>query len=152
MSVRRSCAIVLPLVAAFAASAGPAAKKFPASKKLIEYGWDVPTPAFVREHIREMEKRPFDGVMMRLAGPQQGRVFLGGRWDEARLQADFDALVSRVYRFVSETPDRNPLTDWYQTDTGRQVNMIARPVVGGFFLQMLTSSERWQKWADKRGR
>jgi len=40
----------------------------PWQKKLIEYGWDSQTPAFIAEHIREMEKRPFDGLIFRLAG------------------------------------------------------------------------------------
>ena len=34
--------------------------------KLIEYGWDTPGPEFVRTHIVEMERRPFDGVIVRL--------------------------------------------------------------------------------------
>jgi hypothetical protein len=33
-------------------------------KKLIEYGWDRPNTGYVREHIAEMEKIPFDGVVM----------------------------------------------------------------------------------------
>ncbi len=56
-------------------------RRLPATKKLIEYGWDVPTPAYVKEHIQEMEKRPFDGVIMRLAGKGRGNIFMGGRWD-----------------------------------------------------------------------
>ncbi|MBI4560086.1 MAG: hypothetical protein HY706_21035 [Candidatus Hydrogenedentes bacterium] len=35
-------------------------------KKLIEYGWDVPTPDFIRTHIQEMEQRPFDGLIFKL--------------------------------------------------------------------------------------
>ena len=35
-------------------------------KKLIEYGWDVPNPDYVRKNIREMEKLPFDGVIFRV--------------------------------------------------------------------------------------
>lgn len=38
-------------------------------KKLIEYGWDCPDTAYVRDHIREMEKRPFDGVVIRPTFP-----------------------------------------------------------------------------------
>ena len=34
-------------------------------KKIVEYGWDVPYPDFVRDNIREMEKRPFDGIIFR---------------------------------------------------------------------------------------
>jgi len=45
----------------------------PPEKKLLEYGWDVPRPSFVAERIREMEERPFDGVLMRV--PEIGQVF-----------------------------------------------------------------------------
>jgi hypothetical protein len=37
-------------------------------KKLIEYGWDVPTPAQMSEGLAAMEKRPFDGLIFRLNG------------------------------------------------------------------------------------
>src|SRR5881394_2413821 len=32
-------------------------------KKLIEFGWDEPGPAFMREHFAEMEQTPFDGCV-----------------------------------------------------------------------------------------
>lgn len=33
------------------------------SKKLIEFGWDEPDPAFMRKHIATMEKTPFGGTV-----------------------------------------------------------------------------------------
>jgi hypothetical protein len=36
------------------------------SKKLIEFGWDEPDTAFMRQHIAEMEKSPFDGCVFHL--------------------------------------------------------------------------------------
>jgi hypothetical protein len=38
----------------------------PKAKKLIEYGWNAPTPDFFRKNIKAMEQRPFDGVMVKL--------------------------------------------------------------------------------------
>jgi hypothetical protein len=38
------------------------AQKLP--KKLIEFGWDVPTPSFVKQNIELMEKRPFNGIVI----------------------------------------------------------------------------------------
>ncbi|MBI2946870.1 MAG: hypothetical protein HYY23_04435 [Verrucomicrobia bacterium] len=32
-------------------------------KKLIEFGWDEPDPAFIRGHLAEMEGTPFDGCV-----------------------------------------------------------------------------------------
>ena len=39
-----------------------------------------------------MEKRPFDGIMVRLAGKGRGRIFMGGKWDEADFREDFRNL------------------------------------------------------------
>lgn len=66
--------------------------RLPERKKLIEYGWDVPTPEFVRAHIRQMEQKPFDGLIFRLKGPHGGRIFQGGKWKEADYVADFADL------------------------------------------------------------
>jgi hypothetical protein len=56
----------------------PTARLFPAAvpvpplvpiapvKKLIELGWDSPTPDFVRANIAKMEQRPFNGVVLKL--------------------------------------------------------------------------------------
>jgi len=68
--------------------------RLPATKKLIEYGWDVPTPAFVRDNIAAMEKRPFDGLLMRVAGKGRGSVFAGGKWNPQDYQADREALAA----------------------------------------------------------
>src|SRR5437016_6330745 len=35
----------------------------PAPKKLIEFGWDEPDTAFLRQHIDVMERTPFDGCV-----------------------------------------------------------------------------------------
>ncbi len=32
-------------------------------KKIIEFGWDEPSTSFIKEHILEMEKTPFDGTI-----------------------------------------------------------------------------------------
>ena len=54
---------------------------------------------------------------------------------------DFDALVAGVYRFADETPSRVPLSDWYETvGEGKMVGFLARSVVGGFLMPMLTAA------------
>src|ERR1700690_1120241 len=40
----------------------------PKHKKLIEWGWDEPDTRFLRAHIEQMEKLPFDGVIFHVAG------------------------------------------------------------------------------------
>jgi len=71
---------------------GPATppRSAPWQKKLIEYGWDSQTPAFIAEHIREMEQRPFDGLLFRLAG---GTDVLDPKpWDNSKFAADLEAI------------------------------------------------------------
>ena len=58
---------VLSAVCAMPMFVGAASPASP-GKKLIEYGWDVPTPAQMREDLAAMEKRPFDGLIFRLSG------------------------------------------------------------------------------------
>ncbi len=64
-------------------------------------------------------------------------------------RADFEALISPIIAFLNTTPDRSPMTDWYQTKTARKVGFTARPVVGGVFLQMLYDKTVWHKYASR---
>ncbi|WP_430971863.1 glutaminase domain-containing protein [Sunxiuqinia rutila] len=49
----------------------------------------------------------------------------------------FQKFIDPVYAFVTKTPDRVPMTDWYETPTATQVGFQARSVVGGYFIKML---------------
>jgi hypothetical protein len=88
----RKC--VLPIVLVFTLSllltesliAQPRPKK-----KIIEYGWDVPYPDFVRDNIREMEKRPFEGIIFRTKGFDH--AFDIRPWDKSDLQPQLDTLA-----------------------------------------------------------
>jgi hypothetical protein len=62
---------------------------------------------------------------------------------------DFKAFVAPLYRFVNETPDRVPLTDWYWTLDGKQRGFQARSVVGGVYIKMLADASMWKKWNDR---
>ncbi|MBL9128330.1 MAG: DUF1793 domain-containing protein, partial [Verrucomicrobiales bacterium] len=64
-------------------------------------------------------------------------------------RADFEALVDPIYRWLNETPSRVPMSDWYETVSGKQVGFQARPVVGGVYLPMLYETATWKKYAER---
>ena len=67
----------------------------------------------------------------------------------AENQADFEAIVSPIYDYLNETTVREPIDDSYGTVRTGTGGMHARPVVGGFFIKMLTDRETWNKWASR---
>ncbi|MCB1019689.1 MAG: DUF4965 domain-containing protein, partial [Acidobacteria bacterium] len=64
-------------------------------------------------------------------------------------ESDFQAMVSPVWRFLNETPDRSPMTDWYWTQDARKRGFTARSVVGGVYIKMLADPAMWRKWAER---
>ncbi|MBW8040935.1 MAG: hypothetical protein FVQ85_13145 [Planctomycetes bacterium] len=60
-------------------------------KKIVEYGWDVPYPDFVRDNIRQMEKRPFEGIIFRTRGFDH--IFDTRPWKQDKLQPQLDTLA-----------------------------------------------------------
>lgn len=54
---------------------------------------------------------------------------------------DLEALISPVYRFLNETPDRIAFTDWYEADCRLARSFVARSVVGGVYMPFLVFGE-----------
>lgn len=52
-------------------------------------------------------------------------------------KADFEKFIDPLYKFITETPDRIPLSDWHETITGKHAGFKARSVVGGYFMKLL---------------
>jgi hypothetical protein len=95
-----------------------------ASKKLIEWGWDEPDPAFMRAHIAEMERLPFDGVVFHVNSSQGGN-FVWEMWGGRRYErTEFDAAVADLratpFRQLSERFLRVNVTpgnvDWFDDE------------------------------------
>ncbi len=62
---------------------------------------------------------------------------------------DFQTIVHPIIQFLNKTPDRVPMTDWYDTVTAKQVGFQARSVVGGVYIKMLAEPDTWSKWAAR---
>jgi hypothetical protein len=68
----------------------------------------------------------------------------------AESKEGFESMISKAYAFADQTPNRVPLTDWYDTKAAKQVGFQARSVVGGVFIKMLSDLDTWKKWSDRR--
>lgn len=64
----------------------------------------------------------------------------------AEKPSDWDALVAPIGHWINEGPTRVPLTDWYDTKTGKQEGFQARSVVGGVYIKVLADKALAEKW------
>lgn len=77
--------VLVPMLVSLAVSGASAGSRN--GKKLIEYGWDAPDTRYVREHVREMEKVPFDGVVIGVKSPEPYLWWVGWRvWSKDKVQ------------------------------------------------------------------
>lgn len=130
-------AVLLPCAHVAAQATRPA-------KKVIEFGWDEPTTAYMKQHIAEMEKRPFDGCVFHINytmpdGTNTGR-FMNECWGkraftDAELAASAAELRSTpLKRFTHNFLRFNVLpgdVDWFDDfspilNNARQSARIAR--------------------------
>jgi hypothetical protein len=87
------------------------------ARKLIEFGWDEPDAAFLRKHIAEMEKTPFDGCVFHLT-----KEFLWHCWSrrafaEAEMSPAVEDLKNTLVRKFTHNFLRFNVTpgdvDWF---------------------------------------
>lgn len=115
------------------------------NKKLIEFGWDEPGTSFLREHIGEMEKSPFDGCVFHADyvwptgrhGSFTWEAWGTNRFNEQDLKGAFEDLKAlRSTRFkenflrLNTTPAR---LDWFDNHDAviQNVRLAARLVRAG---------------------
>ena len=105
--------------------------------------------------VAEKEVAHYKKVMLRYGVPLDSRTHLTKTdwsfWSAtlAENQADFEAIIAPIYDYLNATTARDPIADSYVTDNIRSGGMHARPVVGGFFIKMLSDRAVWEKWASR---
>ncbi|MBC7327080.1 hypothetical protein H5T87_03065 [bacterium] len=112
-------------------------------KKLIEYGWDVPYTDFVRRHIGDMEKRPFDGIVLRFKGgwkASPAHIFRKSVADPKEYEEDLKNLKATKFtrftdNFVLVWGTREKDWDWFNENdwkaTEKNIRLIASVAKAG---------------------
>ena len=102
--------------------------------------------------VRETEMTFYQGKINRYGLPLDVRAdYTKLDWSAwtatlASSPEQFNAILDPIYRWMNETPSRVPLTDWYDTKTGKQEGFQARSVVGGVFIKALSDKQLAAKW------
>jgi hypothetical protein len=118
------------------------------NKKLIEYGWNAPTPDFFYQHIKEMEKRPFDGVIVKLHAGKE--VFNKDPYpDNAFSQDRKDLAATKRSRltdnFVVMWSGTEKGWDWFNNDhwaaAEKNISNFAKTAKAGNFRGIAFDSE-----------
>ena len=105
--------------------------------------------------VAQKEVAFYKSKMLRYGVPLDSRTHLTKTdwsiWSAtlAENQADFEAIIAPIYDYLNETTARDPIADSYKTDKVNSGGMHARPVVGGFFIKMLTDRATWKKWSAR---
>ena len=114
--------VLIVLLAGTAVGAEPPDMRL--RKKLIATGWDHPDSQQLLDHLAEMEKQPFDGVVLELTGhTAEGKscllrsTFSSEAWQPAWFQTNIDQLrACKCKRFTDNfiTVGANPgNVDWF---------------------------------------
>jgi hypothetical protein len=69
----------------------------------------------------------------------------------AGTQTEFQSFMTPIAKWINNGPSRVPLTDWYDTTSGKQMGFQARSVVGGVFIKALADPDVVKEWR-KNGR
>lgn len=132
-SCRRSIAALLVGAILAASSFADPAPPTLLGKKLIEYGWDVPTPAQLHDGLAAMEKRPFDGIIFRLSGGHN--AFVTKPLEKAKFAEDERTLHSLRFtqfrdNFVLVWGSPPADFDWFNDTQWKAIEANSRLLVG----------------------
>lgn len=122
------CALALLMGAAASRAQAPQYGPLP-QKKLIEYGWDVPHPDEVLASVRQMEERPFDGVVFRLR--EYNHAFDIRPWPRNAVEPQLKQLEAIEWRrftdnFLTLYAANRDGMDWFDDDHWRAIEANLR--------------------------
>ena len=122
----------------------------PAAKKLIEFGWDMPTPDQLRANIGVYENLPFDGIGVKL--PMGQEIFTKTPYPDADYQIQRDILADINFTNLTD----NFLVMWGTAEDGwlwtneadwqaAEINIgnFARTAAAGGFAGILWDAETY---------
>jgi hypothetical protein len=102
--------------------------------------------------LRETELRYYETKFQRYGLPLDSRkTYTKLDWQiwTATLsdsQEQFERFTAPLGKWLDETPSRVPLTDFYDTVSGKQEAFQARSVVGGIYIKALSDAALAKKW------
>ena len=111
----------------------------------------IPTAAVLAE-LRKEGFEPFMAAQTRVRHDDR-RDYTKLDWEIwtatlADKPEDWNALLAPIGKWINEGPTRVPLTDWYDTKTGKQEGFQARSVVGGVYIKVLSDKNLAEKWRN----
>lgn len=95
------------------------------------------------KEVKELEVRKYLTEMNRYGTPLDSReTYTKSDWVVwaaclTEYEDSFQAMIGPLYRFLTESPDRIPFSDWHWTESGEVRGFRARSVVGGTFMRLL---------------
>jgi hypothetical protein len=121
------------------------------SKKLIEYGWDVPVPSFVRKNIQQMEKTPFEGIVIQ---PQEGKqIFLRKPYNQEKFTQDMEDLKATKFskftdNFILMWATAEEEWDWFSESDWKasehNIRLFAQTAKAGKFVGVAFDPEPYK--------
>jgi hypothetical protein len=137
-------AVVLATLAAHASAADKPAKK------LIEFGWDEPDTAFMRAHVAEMERTPFDGCVFHFKGDTLWQAWGVKAFGEADVRQGVEDLNATPFkRFTHNFLRLNTAPaklDWFDDHSAvmNNVKLMARAAREGGCKGILFDTEQYE--------
>jgi hypothetical protein len=99
----------------------------PRAKHLVEFGWDEPDTAFIRQHIAEMEATPFDGIVFHPKGDLLWKAWSKQAFTEADVQPSIDDLKATKFTRLTHNFLRVNTApadlDWFDDHTAVMTNV-----------------------------